>query len=72
MLVHCGELPKELIDRYAAEGAAPVVVDREKIQALDVRLREADLISRGDTNRGLRHDARRLAEEVREVALVRL
>jgi uncharacterized cofD-like protein len=72
VLVHSGELSKELIDRYAAEVAAPVVVDREEIEASGVRVREADLISHGDTNRGVRHDAQRLAEEVREVALVRL
>ncbi len=72
VLVHSGELSKELIDRYAAQGAAPVVVDREEIEASGVRVREADLISHGDTNRGVRHDAQRLAEEVREVALVRL
>jgi len=72
VLVHSGELSKDLIDRYAAQGAAPVVVDREEIEASGVRVREADLISHGDTNRGVRHDAQRLAEEVREVALVRL
>ena len=72
VLVHSGELSKELIDRYAAQGAAPVVVDREEIESLGVRLRETDLISHGDTNSGVRHDAQRLAEEVREVALVRL
>jgi uncharacterized cofD-like protein len=72
VLVHSGELSKDLIDRYAAQGAAPVVVNREEIEALGVRVREADLISYGDTNRGVRHDAQRLAEEVRAVALVRL
>src|ERR687898_1977955 len=51
VLVHSGELSKELIDRYAAQGAAPVVVNREEIEALGVRVREADLISYGDTNR---------------------
>jgi uncharacterized cofD-like protein len=72
VLVHSGELSKELIGRYAVQGATPVVVDREEIEALGVRVREADLISYGDTDRGVRHDAQRLAEEVREVALVRL
>jgi uncharacterized cofD-like protein len=72
VLVHSGKLSKELIERYAAQGATPVDVDREEIQALGVRVREADLISHGDTNPGLRHDAQRLAEEVRAVALVRL
>ena len=72
VLVHSGELSKDLIDRYAAQGAAPVVVDREEVEALGVQVREADLISHQDTRRELRHDARRLAEEVRAVALVRL
>jgi 2-phospho-L-lactate transferase/gluconeogenesis factor (CofD/UPF0052 family) len=72
VLVHSGELSKELIDRYAAQGAAPVVVDREEIKASGVRVREAELISYGDTDHGVRHDAQRLAEEVRAVALVRL
>jgi uncharacterized cofD-like protein len=71
VLIHSGELPQELVERYEAEGAAPVVVDHEEIQALGVRVREADLISRG-TELGVRHDASRLAEEVCRVALVRL
>ena len=49
-----------------------MVVDREEIEALGVRVREADLVSQGDTDREVRHDAQRLAEEVRAVALVRL
>jgi hypothetical protein len=47
-------------------------VDREETKALSVRVRESDLISRGDSSRGVRHDPWRLAEEVRELALVRL
>jgi uncharacterized cofD-like protein len=72
VLVHTGELSRELIDRYVAHGAAPVVVDREEIEALGVRVREADLVSQEGTDLGVRHDAQRLAEEVRAVALVRL
>jgi uncharacterized cofD-like protein len=72
VLVHSGGLPEEILERYRAEEAAPVVVDREEISALGVRLRESDLISRKDTGGEVRHDAARLAEEVREVALVRL
>ena len=72
VLVHSGGLPEEILERYRAEEAAPVVVDREEIRALGVRLRESDLISREDISRGVRHDAAQLAEEVREVALVRL
>ena len=73
VLVHGGTLSDELVARYDDEGAVPVVVDSERIRAMGVRLREADLISREAASRlSLRHDAARLAEEVREVALVRL
>ncbi len=70
-LVHAGSLPEGLVERYRAEGAALVEVDREGIQALGIRVREADVVSR-DTGGGVRHDSVRLAEEVRELALVRL
>ncbi|QIN78232.1 hypothetical protein GBA65_06600 [Rubrobacter marinus] len=73
VLVHAGALSDELVRRYEAEGASPVAVDGEKVRAMGVRVREADLISREAAARlSLRHDADRLAEEVREVALVRL
>jgi uncharacterized cofD-like protein len=72
VLVHSGGLPEKAVERYEAEGAAPVVVDREEIKALGVRVWESDLIYHGDFSRGVRHDPRRLAEEVCEVALVRL
>jgi uncharacterized cofD-like protein len=71
VLVHSNRLPGEVVERYKAEGAAPVAIDREEIQALGVRVREAELISE-DSSRGVRHDASRLAEEVRKLALVRL
>ena len=71
VLVHSGEMSDEVIKRYEAEGAAPVVVDRERIFASGVHLREAELISR-DADCGVRHDAQRLAGEVCERALVRL
>ena len=71
VLVHSSKLPGEVVERYKAEGAAPVAIDREEIQALGVRVREAGLISE-DSSRGVRHDASRLAEEVRKLALVRL
>ena len=70
VLVHSDEVSRELVERYEAEGAEPVVVDREEIRASGVRVREADLIS-DEAGRGVRHDASRLAEEVCGVALVR-
>jgi uncharacterized cofD-like protein len=72
VLVHSGEFPEGTVERYEAGGAAPVAVDREEIKTLGVRVRESGLISHRDFGRGVRHDPRRLAEEVREVALVRL
>jgi len=69
VLVHSGELPRAFVERYETEGALPVAVDREEIRALGVRLREADLLS--EVGSEVRHDASRLAEEVRKVALVR-
>jgi uncharacterized cofD-like protein len=70
VLVHSGGLPEGLLARYEAEGAAPVGVDREEVEALGVRLREADLLSER-AEAGVRHDPDRLAEEVCEAALVR-
>ena len=69
VLVHSGGLAEVAIARYRAEGASPVEVDREEIERLGVRLREADLLSEGAE---VRHDPDRLAEEVCEVGLVRL
>ena len=71
VLVHHGGFPKGLIARYAAEGAAPVEVDREEVEKLGVRLHKAALLAE-DAGAGARHDPDRLAEEVCEAALVRL
>ncbi|MEW6637909.1 MAG: gluconeogenesis factor YvcK family protein [Actinomycetota bacterium] len=71
VLVHSGPLPEELVARYRAEGAAPVKLDREEVEGLGVRLREADLLSE-DFEAGVRHDPAKLARVVREAALVRL
>jgi uncharacterized cofD-like protein len=71
VLVHSGELPEELLGRYEEEGAAPVKLDREKVEKLGIRLREAVLLAE-DAGAGARHDPERLAEEVCEAALVRL
>src|SRR3712207_4753886 len=71
VLVHSGELPEELVARYEAEGAAPVEVDREEVEKLGIRVREAHLLSE-EISAGVRHDPERLAKEVCEAALVRL
>lgn len=71
VLVHSGELPAELLDRYRAEEAAPVEIDREALDRMGVRVRAADLLS-GDVSEGVRHDPDRIAGEVCRAALVRL
>lgn len=71
VLVHAGELPRELVARYEAEDAGPVEVDREEIEVLGVRVHEANLLS-DDVGASVRHDPDRLAREVCEAALVRL
>jgi len=71
VLVHAGDLRPDLLARYAAEAAAPVEVDREVLHGMGLRVREADLLSQ-DTAAGVRHEPRRLAEEVCGAALVLL
>ena len=71
VLVHSGELPRELVGRYATEGAVTVEVDRKEIAKLGVRLREADLFS-DQVGTTVRHNADRLAMEVCKIALVSL
>lgn len=71
MLVHSGDLPRELVARHVAEESTPVEVDSEEVERLGVRLREADLLS-DEVGAGIRHDANRLAEEVHKTALVYL
>jgi uncharacterized cofD-like protein len=71
VIVHSGGLSQELVEPYEAEGATPVVVDHEEIRALGVIVREVNLVC-SEAGSGVRHDASRLAEEVRRVALVHL
>ena len=71
VLVHSGELSEELSARYRAEGATPVEVDREEVERLEVRVREAEVLSKS-AEAGVRHDPDRLAEEVCEAVLLRL
>lgn len=71
VLVHAGELPGAVLERYEAEGAAPAAVDREEISALGVRVLAADVLSR-EMGSGVRHDPARLAREVCKAVLVRL
>ena len=71
VLLHSGELPRDLLARYEAEEAAPVEVDWEVLEKMSVRIWESDLLS-GDLPASVRHDPAKIAEEVCRTALVRL
>ena len=61
----------ETLARYEAEEAAPVVLDREALREMGLRLREKDLLSK-ESSASARHDPGLLAREVCEAVLVRL
>jgi uncharacterized cofD-like protein len=67
VLVHSDKLPTHVLDRYLAEGSAPVHVDREQTERLGVRVHSAPLlVEDGDVD--AKHDPFRLAAAVLEVA----
>jgi uncharacterized cofD-like protein len=71
VLVHSGGLPRDTLARYEAEDATPVVVDRESLREMGLRVKEKDLLSKQSSG-GIRHDPGLLAREVCEAVLVRL
>jgi uncharacterized cofD-like protein len=71
VLVHAGDLPPGTLARYEAEDATPVVIDRERLREMDLRLTEKDMLS-SESSGGVRHDPGLLAREVCEAVLVRL
>ena len=52
---------KELLDRYKEEGAIPVRYDKEALEAMGVKVLEADLLNEKEV---LRHNSARLAEVI--------
>jgi uncharacterized cofD-like protein len=71
VLVHAGDLPPGALARYEVEDATPVVVDRDRLREMGLRLTEKDLLSE-ESGGGVRHDPGLLAREVCEAVLVRL
>jgi uncharacterized cofD-like protein len=61
VVVNTAPLPGDTVLRYGAEGAAPVTVDRDAIEALGVRVHEAELAAEAPTGE-LRHDTERLVD----------
>lgn len=52
---------EELLHRYQAEGANPVQYDKEKLEAMDVKVLEADLLNEKEV---LRHNSTQLAKVI--------
>lgn len=64
-LANSAPIPRELLDRYWAEGAEPVRVDREAMDALGVEVVERPLTS--EESQYARHSPEALAEAVMEI-----
>ena len=60
-LVNTAPVSRVLLDRYAGEGASPIVADIEAIEALGVRCVAGDFAAEGDV---VRHAADRVADAV--------
>ena len=60
-LVNTAPVSQALLDRYAGEGASPIVADIEAIEALGVRCIAGDFAAEGDV---VRHAADRVADAV--------
>lgn len=65
-IIHKGEIPKNIRDRYQVEGAAPVVPDGKEIEKMGIRVLPEQLISVGDV---VRHDPDRLARLILSIIL---
>lgn len=65
VLVSSSEIPGQLLEHYAETGSEPVLIDRAEVEALGIRVVEADLLAPGDDL--IRHDPPKLAEAVMEL-----
>jgi uncharacterized cofD-like protein len=65
VLLNSGPLPPAPLDRYAAEGAAPIGVAPESIRALGCRARARAVAGEGPK---IRHDSHKLARAILELA----
>lgn len=64
-LANSAQVRPGLVERYRAEDAAPITVDRERVEALGVELIERELAS--ETSDFARHSVTRLARTVMEL-----
>jgi uncharacterized cofD-like protein len=65
-LVNTAPVSQTLLERYAQEGAAPILPDIERIEALGVKVIPGEFAAEGDT---LRHNADRVAETLLHLGL---
>jgi uncharacterized cofD-like protein len=65
VLVSSSEIPGQLLEHYAETGSEPVLIDRAEVEALGIRVVEADLLAAGDAF--IRHDPPKLAKAVMEL-----
>lgn len=64
VVVNTGDIPGELVAKYRGEGAAPVLADIEKIEALGIEVVKGDFISKTDV---VRHDSLKLASAIMDM-----
>jgi uncharacterized cofD-like protein len=65
VLVNSSGIPGQLLEHYAETGSEPVLIDRAEVEALGIRVHEADLLAAGDDL--IRHDPPKLAKAVMEL-----
>ncbi len=61
VLVNSAPIPGPLLENYSETGSEPVAVEKARMEALGVRVLEADLLADGDF---IRHESSRLADSV--------
>jgi len=65
VLLNTAPIPARLLERYAADGAAPIRADVERLRALGCRPFERDLLG---SSPKVRHDVHKLARAILELA----
>lgn len=64
VVVNTGKVPEELLYRYRADGAGPVICDSEKIRKIGYNVVEADILNYTDV---VRHSPGKLAKVIMDI-----
>jgi uncharacterized cofD-like protein len=64
VVINSGKVPEELLERYRADGAAPVICDSEKIKKIGYNVVEADILNYTDV---VRHSPEKLARVIMKI-----